>query len=431
MTPELPLSPAQIVSVVEADQRLNIWEGSVRSGKTIASLLRWLIYVRDAPRSGELVIVGKTRETIERNVLAPLMDPGIFGPLARQTHHTTGSNTAVILGRKIHLIGANDTKAEGKLRGMTCAGAYVDEVTIIPESVWRQLLARLSVAGAKLFGTTNPDNPQHWFKRDFLDAGLEHLASWHFTLDDNPALPDEYVAQLKAENTGLWYKRNILGLWVAAGGAIYDSFDEARDVIGSPSDATAIPVPDGATPAIDRWWVGVDYGTTNPFAAVLIALVGDGSLVAVDEWRWDSKLRQRQLTDAEYSERMMAWLAECRERWGADPDRIYIDPSAASFRVQLRRDDVVGVNPADNEVIDGIRTTASLLASGRLKIHARCTGLLAEIPGYVWDEKATNKGEDAPVKLNDHSVDALRYALHTGKSWWRSVRWHQPLEAAA
>lgn len=428
---DLPLSPKQLRSIAEATASINVWEGSVRSGKTLASLIRWLIYVADAPTGGELIMVGKTRETIERNAIAPLMDPAVFGRLANHVSHTTGSNIAIILGRTVHLIGANDTKAEGKLRGMTCAGAYVDEVTILPESVWRQLLARLSVPGAMLFATTNPDGPRHWFKVDFLDAGLEHLRSWQFTIDDNPGLTEKFIRDLKAANQGLWYKRNILGLWVAAGGSIFDMWDEARHVIGNPDDVDAAYTTSGEPMRFDRWWLGVDYGTTNPFAAVLLGLVPDGRIVAVDEWRWDSKARQRQLTDAEYSERLARWLTDRREAWGVELTRVFIDPSAASFKVQLNRDGQIGVNDANNDVLDGIRTMASLLGQGRHQVHARCAGLRTEMPGYRWDDKATQRGEDAPVKLDDHSVDADRYGVHTGKWIWRQTRWAPPSDGDA
>ena len=114
-----PLSRKQVASIVESRHRINLWEGSVRSGKTIASLLRWLGYVATAPTGGELVMVGRTRDSLNRNVIAPLQNPDLFGPLAAQVQYTPGAPTAVILGRLIHVIGANDAKAEPKVRGMT------------------------------------------------------------------------------------------------------------------------------------------------------------------------------------------------------------------------------------------------------------------------------------------------------------------------
>ncbi|MFE1412448.1 terminase large subunit domain-containing protein [Streptomyces sp. NPDC085524] len=153
------LSAKQIDSIVEASAFLNIWEGSVRSGKTIASLLRWLGYVADPPSGGELVMVGRTRDSLARNVFGPLMNPDVFGGIAQDVHYTSGAPTATVLGRTVHALGANDAQAEPKVRGLTCAGAYVDEATTLPKSFFDQLTARCSVPGSKIFGTTLPPCP--------------------------------------------------------------------------------------------------------------------------------------------------------------------------------------------------------------------------------------------------------------------------------
>ena len=409
---DFPLSRKQVCSIVEATARINAWEGSVRSGKTVASLLCWLCYVADAPTGGELVMVGRTRDSINRNVFAPLTNPELFGPLASQVTYTNGAATATILGRTVHVLGANDAQAEPKVRGLTCAGAYVDEATTLPQTFFDQLTARCSVPGSKIFLTTNPDNPLHWLRQKYLLRPEEsRLRSWHFTLDDNHTLDPEYVAQLKAMHTGVFYRRNILGHWVQAEGAIYDMWDEDRHVVDE-------------VPAGTRWLsLGVDHGTINPFSAVLLGLGPDGVLYAASEWRHDSKQAHRQMTDAEYSAAVRGWLAGL----GVRPEWTVVDPSAASFIEQLHRD---GINPAgaENSVLDGIRTVASLLSAGRLRVHRSCAGVLAEMPSYCWDDAAAEKGEDKPLKVADHSLDALRYAIRTTEALWRP---HVPLTLAA
>ncbi|WP_067483794.1 PBSX family phage terminase large subunit [Actinomadura hibisca] len=399
------LSPKQITSITEsARARISIWAGAVRSGKTLASLLAFLIAVAAAPDHGLIVIVGRTRETIERNVIEPLQDTSLFGPLAAQVHHTRGSNTAVILGRTVHLIGAHDVRAEGRLRGLTACLAYVDEATLLQEAFFSQLLARLSVPGARLLATTNPDGPQHWLRQQFLlRAPQLDLAHWHFTLDDNPALPAEYVTALRAEFVGLWYRRMILGEWCLAEGAVFDMWDPERHVVD-------------VLPPIRRWiGLGIDYGTTNPFAALLLGMGTDNVLYLANEWRWDSKAQRRQLTDHEYSQRLRAWLDE----QGVRPQWTIVDPSAASFLTQLWQD---GLSPVhgDNAVLDGIRTLSSLLARDRLRVHRRCQGWINEVPGYSWDPDKAARGEDAPIKADDHSLDAGRYVVHTTQTAWRS-----------
>lgn len=405
------LSPKQEMSIAHATSRICVWSGAVRSGKTIASLLRWLIYVANAPRGGQLVVGGKTFDTVARNVFGPLMDPAITGPAAKQVKYTRGAPTATILGRTIEIVTANDSRAENRLRGMTCAGAYVDEATLVPEAYWTQLLARLSVPGAQLFATTNPDGPAHWLRKRFLlRAGELDLRWWHFTLDDNPFLDPAYVESLKKEYVGLWYRRFIEGQWCLAEGAIYDMWDPDRHVID-------------LIPRIWKWIaVGVDYGTTNPFHALLVGMTPDQTLYVTSEWRYDSKTARRSLTDAEYSAALKTWLDGYRPPGtltdGVRPQSLVVDPSAASFHQQLWRDGW-SPEPANNEVADGIRTVSSLLAAGKLRVHRSCRGLIDEFPGYSWDEKKAQRGVDAPIKVDDHGLDALRYGIHTTEHAWR------------
>ncbi|MGW1679378.1 PBSX family phage terminase large subunit [Saccharopolyspora sp. NPDC002376] len=393
---------------------MSIWCGAVRSGKTVASLLAFLFGVASAPDTGLLLVVGRTLQTIERNIIDPLQSSALFGPIAKHVHHTTGSTTAIILGRVVHLVGASDARAEGRIRGATAALAYVDEATLVPETFWTMLLSRLSVPGARLLATTNPDGPAHWLRKGYLlRAGELDLASWHFTLDDNPSLDPRYVTSLKAEYVGLWYRRFILGEWCLAQGAVYDMWDDERHVVDE-------------VPAIVRWiGAGLDYGTTNPFAALLLGLGEDGRLYLTSEYRHDSALAFRSLTDPEYSENVRTWLANVeqpgRDTRGVRPEWIYVDPSAASFGLQLYRDGVNNVADAINDVLPGIRTVSGLLARDALKVHRSCTGLINEIPGYSWDDSAAQKGEDKPIKANDHSLDAARYVLHSSEYAWRHL----------
>jgi hypothetical protein len=85
-----------------------------------------------------------------------------------------------------------------------------------------------------------------------------------------------------------------------------------------------------------------------------------------------------------------------------------IDPSAASFKVQMYQGGRSTVD-GDNAVVDGIRLISTLLSVDRLKIHESCKGLIAEVPGYSWSEAYAERGEDVPVKADDHGLDALRY----------------------
>ncbi|WP_299061623.1 PBSX family phage terminase large subunit [uncultured Actinomyces sp.] len=402
-----------------------LMDGAIRSGKTFSSLLAFLHWIPQAPK-GHLAIIGKTRTTIQRNVLdvIEMLAPGALG------RHSTRSDTAVIMGRRVQLIGANDAAAENKVRGVTLAGAYVDEATLLPEPFFIQLRGRLSVPGAKLIATTNPDSPSHWLKTGFIDRiprpgnteaqirdrGQEPLVDWafhHFTMDDNPGLEPEYIESVKREFTGLWYRRFIQGEWVSAEGAVYDMWDPAAHV-----------VPWQTLPMMtDCYAVGVDYGTQNPTAGLILAHGEDDILYLVDEYRIDRTNRGHGTwTDAQQSDGLLTWLKTKEHAPGMDlvPGRIIVDPAAASFKVQLRQDGAWGLTDADNDVLYGIRLMASLLTSGSLKISDRCSGLIGEIPGYSWDSKAQLQGHDKPIKTADHSLDAARYALATTERKWRA-----------
>ena len=416
-----PLRGKQLESVRLATARQNLWEGSVRSSKTISSLVAWLKFVRTGP-GGNLLMTGKTERTLKRNIIDPLTE------MLGQTRckYIQGAGEVMLCGRRVYVAGANDERSQEKIKGLTLTGAMVDEVSTVPQSFYAMLLTRLSVDGARLYGTTNPEGPAHWLKRDYLDRAsvwLDHdgtvkrgegldLARFSFRLRDNPHLPPAYVDALAAEFTGLWRKRLIEGLWVVAEGAVYDMFDTERHVVD-------------VLPVIKRWiCCAIDYGTTNPFDAILIGVGIDRCLYAISEFRWDSRARHRQLTDTEYSAKLREWLASVQfpgsQLHGVTPEMIVVDPSAASFRVQLFQDRLRPML-ADNEILDGVRTVSSLFSTDRLRVHRSCRWLVDELQSYCWNEKAAEKGDDVPLKQDDHSCDALRYGIVTTRSVWRNL----------
>lgn len=379
-------------SIIDATGRLNIWEGSVRSSKTVNANIAWLNFVATCPE-GPLLMTGKTRDTVHRNILDPMSE---WLPEEDFDPH---QNEIEIFGRTVYIVGANDEKAVKKIQGLTLIGAYGDELATLPESYFKMLLSRLSLPGAKFFGTTNPDSPYHWLKVEYLDKlKPPHLNQFHFILEDNPHLPPEYVAALKEEYVGLWYRRYILGEWCMAEGAVYDMWDEKAHIIDKPPEGLA-----------DSYMVGIDYGTNNPCAFLKIGVRGD-SVTVEQEYYYDSVEKGKQLTDQQYSLKLKEFVGNFQ------PRSIIIDPSAASFKVQLRNDGFHNLRDADNSVIDGIRLVSSMLQAGKLKVCKCCPNLIKEFSSYVWDAKKQEKGLDEPVKKFDHALDALRYALQTTMS---------------
>lgn len=386
------LSPKQVNSILQATKRINLWHGAVRSGKTVASLIRFIEFLATGP-PGPVLIAGKTERSLKRNILDLLAS--WLPPSAVRIN--LGKGEAKILGRTCYLASANDQRSEAKLRGVTLAGAYGDEVSTWPESFFRQLLARLSIPGASFFGTTNPEGPRHWLKKEFIDRASElELAEFHFTIDDNPYLDPGYIEALKLEYTGLWYRRFILGLWVAAEGVVFDSFDPARHVTHKP--------PFDGSP---RHLVGIDYGTSNPTCFITVAYTHpQGPYYVVSEHYYDPSSTLRQRTDEEHLDALQAFIKSLP----SPPEAFYVDPSAASLSVAaLRRN--LPFRKANNDVLPGIRFLHSLFAQDKLFIHPSCKTLIDQLSAYSWDPKAQERGEDKPIKQDDHAVDSLRYCL--------------------
>lgn len=392
----------QAETIQNADAVVNLWTGAVGSGKTVGSLWAFLLYVAQAPTSGDIVIVGRTRDSIGRNVLTPLADPAVFGPFARHTHYNHGAPRGTIMGREVWIIGASDVRAETTLRGLNCVGAYVDEITLIDETFWMQLQQRIRIDDVQIFATTNPDGPAHWVKRHIIDKAVPNgHRVFQFTIHDNPHVSKDYYPRLMRELTGLWRRRMIDGEWCMAEGSVYEVWDPARHVIAAAD-----------MPRIARTVaMGIDAGQEHETRGYLIGITDEPRprLAVLDEWA-----PKKGLSDYHLSESLRAWLA-MRPDWA--PEWVYVDPAALSLRTQLFND---GVTPAKagNSVVPGIRVVGSLLATDSLIVSDRCPHLIQRLPGYAWDPKATAKGLDKPIKAMDDEADALRYGIYSSRGFW-------------
>jgi PBSX family phage terminase large subunit len=213
---------------------------------------------------------------------------------------------------------------------------------------------------------------------------------------------EEYKARIRNSLSGVFYKRNYLGIWCLAEGAIFDFFDTDVHVVDKPPFAA------------DYWVAGIDYGVSNAFACVLVGIstgkhTGAGKCMWVEkEYTWDCKRTGRQKINSEFADDVQEML----EPYGVT--QIYIDPSALSMKLELQRRGM-GVISANNDVNYGIETMTAQMANGNLFVCAECKNLIREIQGYVWDTKKSSQGEDVPVKKGDHNVDALRYVMATHK----------------
>ncbi|GAA0390429.1 PBSX family phage terminase large subunit [Paenibacillus motobuensis] len=381
------------------DYDMIIAEGAIRSGKTIACIDSFITWSLSKHRNQNFIIAGRSMGALKRNVLEPMFQ--ILTAKGIEYHYHRSENPHVIIGSNTYyLFGASNEASQDTLQGLTAAGAYLDEVALFPKSFVDQAIGRCSAEtdghGAKLFFNCNPGGPYHWFKVEFIDKAKEkRILVLHFTMEDNLSLSEKVKERFRLMFSGVFYKRYILGLWVMAEGVIYDMFDKEKHVV---------PTEDRY---YTRYYVSCDYGTKNPTTFGLWGRGEDGVWYKVKEYHYDGRKTAIQKTDEQYCNDLEEFVGDLRI------DSVIIDPSAASFITTIRKRGKFSVTEADNAVVDGIRNVASALGQGLIKYNDCCVETFREFSSYVWDEKAAARGEDKPVKQNDHQMDADRYFVNT------------------
>jgi PBSX family phage terminase large subunit len=390
-----PFSEKQLYSIAMSDARLNFWEGAVRSGKTIGSIVRWLEYVKTGP-PGELLMIGKTERTLKRNILDVIQT--MVG--SKNYHYNRGTGEVKIYGRKVYVVGANDERSENKIRGMTLAGAYGDEITLWPENFFKMLLTRLSVRGAKFFGTTNPDSPHHWLKIDYLDKKGLNMKRFSFVIDDNLSLDPDYVDSLKAEFSGVFYDRFILGKWVLAEGLVFKEFNDAIHKV--PKALIRKMIKDRKF----KYFIGgTDWGYTHPMVGLIIGVTHDNVYYLVDEF-YETEHQTEDLAKW-YQDREQDLIKQpIRYIWcdSAEPDRIITLQSSPYY---------LNAVPARKDIKAGLNSVNTAYKNNRLFIGDNNTNTLSETTIYRYPEKDDPKAKtDLPLDKNNHAMDAKRYAIH-------------------
>lgn len=369
-----------------------VCDGAVRSGKTLCMGLSFFLWACTEFRGQRFGVCGKTISSLRRNVLTELL-PKLRAIGFTVTEKRTENLVRVSFrGRTndFYVFGGRDESSSALIQGITFAGILLDEVALMPRSFVEQACARCSVTGSRLWFNCNPEGPHHWFYNTWiLGAEKRECLYLHFTMEDNPSLSKQIRERYARLYSGVFYRRFVLGQWVAAEGRVYDFFDASK----------APPVPSGE---FSQWYISCDYGTVNPASFGLWGLQ-DGIWYRVSEFYFDSKREMRQMTDAEYAD------ALARLAGGRPISAVIVDPSAASFIALLKKRGWT-VKKADNDVLSGIRRTSDLLKSGRLVICDTCTDCLRETEEYVWDVKA---GHDAVKKEHDHAMDDMRYFAAT------------------
>lgn len=375
-----------------------IADGAIRSGKTVSMSLSFVFWAMTSYNGQNFAMCGKTIGSFRRNVLFWLK------LMLKSRGYTVVDHRAdnlVIISKgditnNFYIFGGKDESSQDLIQGITLAGVFFDEVALMPESFVNQATGRCSVEGSKYWFNCNPDGPYHWFKVNWIDKASEKkLLYLHFTMDDNLSLSEKIKERYRSMYSGVFFKRYILGLWCMAEGMIYDMFDAARHVVKNPENLVKA-----------NYYVSCDYGTQNATVFLLWCKDTEGKWICIREYYYSGREEASQKTDTEYADDLKEWLG------GIKPVKIIVDPAAASFIAELKKRGY-SVKKAKNDVLDGIRYVASLLNQDQIAVEEGCINTRKEFASYVWDEKASERGEDKPVKQFDHCMDALRYFCYT------------------
>ena len=366
-----------------------ICDGAVRSGKTMSMSLGFMLWAMSSFEGKSFALCGKTVVSLRRNLLCELV--GRIGELGmRVREHKSANYIDVTFSHRrnrFYLFGGRDEGSAALIQGITLAGLLLDEVALMPRSFVEQAVARCSVTGSRLWFNCNPDNPYHWFKREWIDKAMQkRLIYTSFRLSDNPSLSPQVIARYRRLYTGTFYQRFIMGKWTAAEGLVYPMFDPSKHTFDSEMTC-------------ERYVVSCDYGTVNPSSFGLWGQSAD-TWYRLAEYYYDSRREGKRRTDEEHYEGL------CRLIGDKKVECIVCDPSAQSFIQCISRHGRFSVMPAKNDVVWGIRLVSDCIRQDRIRISRKCTDTLREFSLYRWDEKA---GRDVPVKENDHAMDDIRY----------------------
>lgn len=409
-----------------------IADGSIRSGKTVSVIDSFITWSLDNYDGEQFGIAGKSMGAIRKNVLKPMFE--ILRAKGIPYDYNKSDNALYIGGNTYLLYGAPNEAAQDVLQGVTLAGGMIDEVALVPESFVDQFIGRCSVENSKIFMTCNPRGPYHWFKTDYIDKrNKKNILYLHFTMDDNPSLSEDRKRFYKSMFAGVFYKRNVLGMWVLSEGLIFDVFDEDHHAVET-----------AEIPGITRRWYAIDQGFGNATVFLHQGIGTDGRLYALHEYYhsgrnkelWingkKEKAGQFQKSPMDYAKDLAAFIqsstamgakeaAAKKKEFKMDYDRVFIDPAAKGFINQCHQIGIKKIAKAQNDVNPGIDFVASLITSGHYRIDSRCVQTIKGFSMYVWDEKAQERGVDQPLKKDDDTMDANRYGAFSQKRYFKHV----------
>ena len=380
-------------AVGSRDWFMLILHGAKRSGKTQLNndlFLKELVRVRKiADMEGveipQYILAGFSISTIYQNVLIELSSKyGIDFKFDKLGNFT-------LCGVYVVQVGHGKVDGLGRIRGMTAYGAYINEASLANEQVFDEIRSRCSGKGARILCDTNPDNPEHWLKKEYIDNPTDRILSYKFTIFDNTFLDKRYLqSTIETTPAGMFTERNIYGNWVSGDGMVYKDFDRDKHFIDDITDYR-----------FKRYIAGVDWGYGHYGAIVVFGVTYDGKYIMIEE-------------HAKTGEEIPYWVdiaKGIKERYGNIP--FYCD-SARVEHIDRFINEGLKAYLANKAVIPGIEYVATLYKTNKLFIYKPIAKRFGEeIYSYVWSDKA---GSDKVKEEFDDVQDAIRYALYTDKA---------------
>ena len=370
------------------DPKILICSGAKRAGKTYLLTYAFLAHVASFRGQGlSFILGGATQASLRRNVLDDVES------ILRQDITLDKTNGFKLFGNKVYCFDGQNSDAWKKARGFTAAGAFLNEGTALHNDFVKEVISRCSYPGARIFIDTNPENPQHYIKTDYIDkdgqrlsSGRVNIRAFNFTLFDNEALDPEYVESIvKSTPSGMYTDRDIYGRWVSPEGVVYPDF--RQELYVSPDAIAGMD--------FERYFAGVDWGYEHFGAIVVCGVRSDGVKVITDIYA------------AQYEE--IGYWADIakgiKTRYGNI--NFYCDDARPEHVTRLRKEGIRAIN-AKKSVLSGIEQVGKGFKTGALLITDSSKRFKDEIYQYVWNDTT---GE--PVKQFDDVLDAIRYAIYT------------------
>lgn len=390
-----------------------IADGSIRSGKTIAMIIGFLTWSQEMFSGESFILAGKTMGALKKNVIRPMIQMlEAWG--WSYDYIRSGTDARIEIGANTYyLYGANTEASQDALQGLTAAGAYADEAALFPKSFIDQMVARCSVDGWKVWMNCNPAGPHHYICEEYLcneELKRKKVYHLHFTMDDNLSISPKRKEEYKNAwpHGSVFYKRFILGLWVAADGLIYQQFaDNVKDYL---IDEAYLK-----DHKIIYATIGVDFGGTKSAHSFTLTGFTEGykQVVVLDEYYCKKRINPKQL-DSDFIDFVRRALSKYKvyEAYCDSAEQTLIAGlEAACVKAHIA---VEIKNAIKGPINNRIAFYNSLIAQKRWKVMKHCTHIIEAFEQAVYDDK--KKNEDVRLDdglMNVDSLDSTEYSTES------------------